>query len=548
LKNTFKKIAQSFKKKVPQVSKEPKGLYWQFLGGNNTKRIGANCGLLTFTEENDQGKKQTTRLLFDCGSLMGDTGSPEDPSLVNCDTVIPDLTECFEKKDSTHKPSKKVDAIFLTHSHTDHIEALPLMVLIGYELPAIYATPFTAKRLYQAFSNQNIDPELWPAVTEIAPGQNINYAGVKVTPFSVSHSTPQSVGFYIETAEGNIVQPGDFKLDQTLSWGPGFNREQFDRIVKNGVDLLLLDSTGSDKNIKPITEAHVRKTLSKLMKENDNKRFVIACMGGFEESIASIAKVASKFDRNVWGAGWSHEQALSALKQTGLSLSDYIGQDVNIRTLSGNKAVNDLKAAKPGSTVVLVTGAQGKQNAVLTRAADHKSSILDLKKSRDIILFCSPSIPGMEKAIRDRLITSLKKQGFTVYTNMDLPLYSHGHGRMPELLEFSEIAKPKKIIPVHGCQKLRDANTKALNDKGFKTLDALNGDVIKITKRSVKKALDLKEKQRLIGFKTRSGYHWKDRDYFVVFAPQAEKISNAEKEKSKGKRQPQVFIQHPRRK
>ncbi len=122
---------------------------------------------------------------------------------------------------------------------------------MGYESPRIYATPFTAKRLYQALENQRISKDLWPEVTEVAPVQEITEGKVKVTPFSVSHSTPQSVGFYIETPEGNVLQPGDFKLDQTLSWGPGFNESQFKNIVKNGVDLWLLDSTGADKDTEP---------------------------------------------------------------------------------------------------------------------------------------------------------------------------------------------------------------------------------------------------------------------------------------------------------
>src|SRR5690606_4854167 len=122
---------------------------------------------------------------------------------------------------------------------------------------------------------------------------------------------PQSVGFFIETPEGNILTPGDFKMDQSVIWGPAFNEEQFKRIIDGkNIDLMLLDSTGADRDIVPTTEEDVRESLRGLMEEHPNKRFVIAVMSGFEENVASVAKVAAEYDRTVWVAGWSHEQSL----------------------------------------------------------------------------------------------------------------------------------------------------------------------------------------------------------------------------------------------
>lgn len=544
----FKDLAQSRVK--GEKDTEPSSVVWQFLGGNNKNRIGANCGLASFfdADAKDGVDQKQTHLLFDMGSMPGDGNIPEDKVLSDCDTVIPDTTSCFyHREDSNHIPENPVSAIFLTHSHIDHIGAIPYMILMGYKLPKIYATPFTAKRLYQSLENQRISKDLWPEVTEIAPGQTVTEGKMKVTSFSVSHSTPQSVGFYIETPEGNILQPGDFKLDQTLKWGPGFNVDQFKNIVKNGVDLLLLDSTGADKNTKPVTEKHVRKTLSEMFNKYSSKRFVIASMGGFEETLASVAQVTADNERQLWVAGWSHEQALKALQETGLSLADYIGRPVEVKKVAAGKTARDLAEQKPKDTVVLVTGAQGKSTAVLTHAANDRSRLLKLDKSKDIILFCAPSIPGPDKASRERLIGSLRKQGFKVFTNQDMVLYAHGHGRLPEILEMAKLSEAKTVVPVHGSAKLRDDNAKALVKSGFEIMDAVNGQKVTLSKKKPVLSHEKENTPRLIGFKTRTGRHWQDRDYMAIFSPQSDDIAHQEELKAKSKKMPSVFSIHPRK-
>src|SRR5262249_55340209 len=261
------------------------------LGGNNKHRIGANSGLLVYEETDSMGEKQSKRLLFDAGVLLGDRRYPEYPELADCDSIIPDYSRFLKKRDAADAPAEKIDAIFLTHNHVDHLGALPFLALMGYELPKVYATPYTVKRLEQEFTNAGVAPEEWPEMISIAPGKPVQEGAVKVSAFWVSHSTPQAVGFFIETPEGNIVNPGDFKLDPSVVWGPAFSEEQYKKVISKGVDLMLLDSTGADRDIVPTTEEDVRDTLRDLMDKYPSKRFIIAVMSGFEENVASVAKV-----------------------------------------------------------------------------------------------------------------------------------------------------------------------------------------------------------------------------------------------------------------
>lgn len=523
-----------------------RSLHWHLLGGNNKSRIGMNSGMCEYQETDSMGQKQTRRILFDIGTMSADPRNLEDPALSDCDTVIPDMADFLYKvNDTSHKPAKPLDSIFLTHNHSDHIAALPMLLLMGYELPRIYATPYTAKRLEQELSNAGLDPDEWPQIVTIAPGKPVQEGPVKVSAFWVSHSTPQSVGFFIETPEGNILSPGDFKLDQTVVWGPAFNEEQFNRIVNKPVDLLLLDSTGADRDITPTTEEDVRESLRELMELHPNKRFVIAVMSGFEENVASVAKVAAEYDRTVWVAGWSHEQSLSALQQTGLTLSDSIGEKVDVRVLGTGKSIREMGEAKPKNSVVIVTGAQGSPGAALTRAADGHHGALTLDPKKDIILFCAPVIPGQEGQ-HARLKASLRAKGMTILTRQDAVLYSQAHARLPELIEMAKMAKAKTIMPVHGDTKLRNACEDAMKKIGQKTINAGNGDVLKITKRGVKSIdPDTKDKPKLVGFKTLQGATWTDRHYLMKTAPQAPRDNQPEAANTNKKR-PKIFNVNPK--
>jgi len=535
---------------IPEKSFPEKSLHWHILGGNNKHRIGANAGLCAYEETDSAGNKRTTRILFDAGALIGDSKYPEYPELAPCDNIIPDLSNHLKKRGSAEKPAAPLDAIFLTHNHVDHLGALPFLALMGYELPKVYATPYTVKRLEQEFVNAGIGPEEWPEMIAIAPGKPVQEGPVKVSAFWVSHSTPQSVGFFIETPEGNILNPGDFKLDKTVVWGPAFSEEQFARVVNKPVDLLLLDSTGADRDIVPTTEEDVRETLRDLMEQNPGKRFVIAVMSGFEENLASVAKVAAEFNRTLWVSGWSHEQSLSALKATGMTLADHLGQDVDLRVLGSPKSARDLAEKKPGQSVVVVTGAAGSPSAALPRAAAGEHPALQLDKNKDIILFCAPSIPGQEAAL-GRLMSMLRGKGFKVLTRADATLYSQAHARLPELEKMAELAKAKTILPIHGDEQLRAHNAEAMEKLGHNVLRADNGDVIRVTKDGSRSTEpESKGKPKFVGFRTLQGQQWWDKNYMMINAPQEKKPGQPEPANNNGTAQkpkrPKIFNVNPR--
>lgn len=115
----------------------------------------------------------------------------------------------------------KIDHIFITHSHLDHIACIPLLVdsvAFMREKPiTIYASMETLDILRQHIFNWKI----WPDFSEIpnaqqpcmryqaiALGEVIVLQGRKITAIPANHVVP-AVGYHLDSGEASLVFSGD---------------------------------------------------------------------------------------------------------------------------------------------------------------------------------------------------------------------------------------------------------------------------------------------------------------------------------------------------
>ncbi|SEN14629.1 3',5'-cyclic-nucleotide phosphodiesterase [Nitrosomonas marina] len=122
----------------------------------------------------------------------------------------------------------RIDHIFVTHSHLDHIAFIPFLVdTVGFlrKKPVIvYATQETVNILQNHMFNWLV----WPDFTKIpnmetpymqyeiiAEGEVINLDGRMITPLPANHVVP-AVGFQVNSGRSSLVFTGDTTTNDAL--------------------------------------------------------------------------------------------------------------------------------------------------------------------------------------------------------------------------------------------------------------------------------------------------------------------------------------------
>ena len=136
----------------------------------------------------------------------------------------------------------KVRAIFLGHSHLDHIGAIPYMAY-RYNAPII-GTPFTIEVLKKIIEDgetkvPNPLKTVNPNASFHIKGKSGNYT---IDFVNITHSTIQTSMMALHTPEGVVLYANDFKLDNNPILGPPPNYDLLKKIAKEGVKVMIVDS------------------------------------------------------------------------------------------------------------------------------------------------------------------------------------------------------------------------------------------------------------------------------------------------------------------
>ncbi|MFB0920060.1 MAG: ribonuclease J, partial [Oscillospiraceae bacterium] len=185
------------------------------LGGLN--EIGKN---LTVYEYGDD------IIVVDCG-----LGFP-DEEMYGVDIVIPDFSYLVQNQN-------KIRAIILTHGHEDHIGGLPyLMREINVPL---YTTRLTAGLIELKLEEVGLKEKV--KITTLEAGERFKAGCFNIELIHVNHSIADSVALAIKTPIGTLIHTGDYKIDATPIEGEMIDLTRLGELGKEGVLMLLSDST-----------------------------------------------------------------------------------------------------------------------------------------------------------------------------------------------------------------------------------------------------------------------------------------------------------------
>jgi ribonuclease J len=133
--------------------------------------------------------------------------------------------------------------------------------------------------------------------------------------------------------------------------------------------------------------------------------------------------------------------------------------------------------------LILSTGAQGEERAVLMRIANREHKYLKIEKG-DLVVFSSSVVPGNERAVQ-RLKDGLYRAGAEVIDSKMLDIHAGGHAKSEDLRWFIRTVRPKYFIPIEGNHSFLRMNGKYAVQEGVAEQNVFiadNGQVIEFSK------------------------------------------------------------------
>ncbi len=358
-------------------------------------------------------------LVVDCGVLFPEEDQP------GIDLILPDFSYIRSRLDD-------VEAVVLTHGHEDHLGAVPYLLRERRDIPVV-GSRFTLALLEAKLREHRITPVL----DVVAEEETRQLGPFALEFFAVNHSIPDALAVAIRTEAGLVLHTGDFKMDQLPLDGRLTDLGGFARLGKEGVDLLLSDSTNAEVPGFVTPEREIGPVVDEVVRTSEG-RVIVACFASHVHRVQQVLDAAERHGRHVAFVGRSMVRNMGVARELGLL-------HVAPGLLVDMKDVEQL----PDTRVVLVsTGSQGEPLSALSRMAQRSHHQIRIE-AHDTVVLASSLIPGNENAVY-RVINGLSRWGARVVHKGVAKVHVSGHAPAGELLYLLNATKPSNLMPVHG--------------------------------------------------------------------------------------------------
>jgi len=419
------------------------------LGGAG--EIGMNCYVYGYGPE---GRERF--ILVDVGVTFPDMDTTPGVNL-----ILADMEWIFERAD-------RLDGIFITHAHEDHIGAIGLVA--ARLATKVYARAFTSAIACLKLKDAGQDTSI---VNEVAPyPETISAGPFEVSFLPVSHSIPESSGLVIDTPAGRIVHTGDFKLDGSPLVGDPFDPALWQEVAKKGVRALVCDSTNIFSPKPGRSEATLAAPLKTLIK-NAGGLVVATTFASNVARLKTLAEAGVAAGRSVVVMGRAMKRMIAVAQSSGV-LTDF----------PPTVPLEDMGGIPRDSLMILVTGSQGERRAGSAQMANGKYNGMTLRKG-DTFLFSSKTIPGNETSV-SKIMNKFSVMGVDVIDDNDGLYHVSGHANRPDLEAIHDLMKPQFIIPMHGEHRHLCEHVRRAEAKGNTAIVAPNGSVVDLSGNALK--------------------------------------------------------------
>ncbi len=416
------------------------------LGGN--EEVGRNMTVFEYGQD---------IVILDMGIQFPEEDMP------GIDYIIPNISYLKGKE-------KNIRGVIFSHGHLDHIGAAPILLpqlgnplIIGRDLTLALIKhrqedfqKGSSKKL-KTLSIRNLD-------------QKISLGTFRVGFFQVEHSIMDAIGVTLETPQGTIIHPGDWSIEKDPH-----NREiiKYDHLAKvKKPSVLMLESLGSTTTKERVPERVMHRNLQKLIREAPG-RTIIATFASQIQRIKEIIEYAGRIGKKVALDGYSMKMNIEVAQKLG-----YVKIKKGVLI-----PINQIHNYPDKKIIIICTGAQGEDRAVLSRIIENSHRFIKIKKT-DTVIFSSSVIPGNERTIQ-RLKDNLYRLSDYVIHSDIMDVHTSGHSTINDIKEMIQQIKPTYFLPVYANHYFLKEAAKIAYSIGFPKENVFvldNGNIFELYK------------------------------------------------------------------
>lgn len=416
--------------KLPIATKAERRNVLRIMPVGGCEEVGRN---MTIFEYNDD------IIILDMGIQFPEENMP------GIDYIVPN-TKYLEGKED------RIRGVIFSHGHLDHIGAAP-MLLEKLGNPVIYGMDLTLAMIKHKQEDYKKGSTKKLKTVRIKGIDDVHKLGeFTIKYFQVEHSIMDAVGVIVETPAGSAIHPGDWTLDRDDDGVANLDYTHLRDVKRPSV--LLLESLGAVHDQRGVSYSQMYENLQQILKDAPG-RVIIGTFSSQIERVKWVIEAAQKLNKKVFLDGYSMKVNVEIARKLGY--------------IKFNKgALDDIRNIDKYSdkeVVVLCTGAQGEENAVLSRIVNGNHRHMRLQK-KDTVIFSSSIIPGNERTIQ-MLKDNMYRQCDNVIHKSIMDVHVSGHATKTDIREVIEMVQPTFFMPVYANHFMLKECEKVAVEAGF---------------------------------------------------------------------------------